>query len=127
MNGPGSPQGRGGRRGRRRVERNIDTTRRYRCFGPLCRQGEAAGTVTLRADELELLRLTDMEGLTQEEAATAMGVSRKTVWRDLHGARRKITEALVFGRAITVTGCTGQPGESCAYHPDRDDEDRDLQ
>jgi predicted DNA-binding protein (UPF0251 family) len=127
MNGPGSPQGRRARRGRRRVERKIDATRRYRCFGPLCEQGEPAGTVTLRADELELLRLTDLDGLTQEEAAAAIGVSRKTVWRDLHEARRKITEALIFGRAITVLGCTEQPGESCAYHPDRDDEDGDLQ
>lgn len=127
MNGPGSPEGCGGRRGRRRVERKIDATRRYRCFGPLCRQDESSGAVTLRADELELLRLTDMEGLTQEEAATAMGVSRKTVWRDLHDARRKITEALVLGRAITVLGCSEQPWESCAYRPDRDDGGEDLQ
>jgi Fe2+ or Zn2+ uptake regulation protein len=34
-----------------------------------------------------------------------LGVSRKTAWRDLHEARRKIADALVSGKGIEITGC----------------------
>ena len=51
--------------------------------------------ITLNPDEIELLRLIDLEDLEQEEAAEKLGVSRKTAWRDLHEARRKIADALV--------------------------------
>jgi hypothetical protein len=51
--------------------------------------------------------------MEQEEAAGAMGVSRKTVWRDLHEARRKITDALVNGKAIEVDGCPRKNDGRC--------------
>ncbi|MFA5355085.1 MAG: DUF134 domain-containing protein, partial [Thermodesulfovibrionales bacterium] len=38
-------------------------------------------TITLQRDELEALKLCDMDGLTQEEAGKRMGVSRGTVQR----------------------------------------------
>jgi hypothetical protein len=59
----------------------------------------------LQPDEIELIRLIDLEGLEQEEAAERLGVSRKTAWRDLHEARRKIADALVNGKCIEMTGC----------------------
>jgi predicted DNA-binding protein (UPF0251 family) len=46
-------------------------------------------------DELETLRLCDLEGLTQEQAGEKMGVSRGTVQRILTSARRKCAETLV--------------------------------
>jgi predicted DNA-binding protein (UPF0251 family) len=68
-------------------------------------QGRAE-VVLLLPEELELLKLVDLQGLEQEEAAAALGVSRRTVWRDLHEARRKVADALVHGKGIEVSGCT---------------------
>jgi predicted DNA-binding protein (UPF0251 family) len=56
----------------------------------------------LNHDEMEAMYLCDYEGLTQEEAGARMGVSRGTVQRLLAAARKKIIEALVKGKAITM-------------------------
>lgn len=53
--------------------------------------------VTLSHDELEALRLADLEGLYHEAAAERMGVSRPTFGRVLERARRKVAIALVEG------------------------------
>lgn len=60
--------------------------------------------VQLTVDELEALRLKDLEGLEQEEASARMGVARTTFRRILVGARAKIAEALVQGKAIRIGG-----------------------
>jgi len=67
--------------------------------------------------EVEALRLVDLEGLTQEQAAIEMGVSRRTFWNELVSARRKIAIAIVNGYAIriegglySVVGETNEPG-----------------
>ena len=56
--------------------------------------------VELHRDELEALRLCDMEGLTQEEAGNSMGVSRGTIQRIITIARRKVATALTQGNAL---------------------------
>lgn len=61
--------------------------------------------VTILPEELELLKLVDLNGLAQEEASAVMGVSRRTVWKDLHEARRKVTDALINGKRIEIAGC----------------------
>jgi len=60
--------------------------------------------VVLGIDELEALRLADLEGLYQERAARRMRVSRPTFSRIVEAARRKVAEALVRGRAIKIEG-----------------------
>lgn len=73
------------------------------CFRP----GEEfppQGEVTLTLDELEALRLSDLEGLYQEEAAKKMEVSRSTFARILSMARRKVVEALVLGKIVHIEG-----------------------
>ena len=52
--------------------------------------------------EIEALRLVDVEGLSQEEAGSRMGVSRGTVWRLIQSARKKIAQALSEGRTLKV-------------------------
>jgi predicted DNA-binding protein (UPF0251 family) len=54
--------------------------------------------------EVEALRLTDVEGLTQEKAAERMGISRRSFWNDLTTARKKIAYALSNGCAIQIIG-----------------------
>jgi predicted DNA-binding protein (UPF0251 family) len=56
--------------------------------------------------ELEALRLVDLEGLSQEQAGQRMGVSRGTVWRLLHSARRKTAQALTEGRPLQIVSET---------------------
>ena len=58
----------------------------------------------LAVEELEALRLKDLEGLEQEECAQRMQVSRPTFQRILTLAREKVARALVEGRAIRVEG-----------------------
>ena len=59
---------------------------------------------TMTIDEYETLRLIDYMGLTQEECATRMAVSRPTVTRIYEEARRKMADMLVNGRELTIGG-----------------------
>jgi len=59
--------------------------------------------VELGLDELEAMRLCDVEELQQTEAAERLGVSRGTVQRLLWGGRKKLTGAVVSGHAVRVT------------------------
>ncbi|OPY02093.1 MAG: hypothetical protein A4E66_02730 [Syntrophus sp. PtaB.Bin001] len=56
----------------------------------------------LLMDELEALRLADVEGLYHEEAALQMKVSRATFGRVLSEARHKVAEAILRGRALRI-------------------------
>ena len=60
--------------------------------------------VILTVEELEAVRLKDLEGLEQEECADMMKVSRPTFFRIITSARQKIADALVNGKAIRVEG-----------------------
>ncbi len=51
-------------------------------------------------EELEVIRLCDLNNLTQAQAGVEMGVSRGTIQRILTGARKKIASALVNGEAL---------------------------
>ena len=58
----------------------------------------------LTIDEFESVRLKDLEGLNQEEAAKRMNISQPTFHRLITSARRKIADAIVKGKAIKIEG-----------------------
>jgi predicted DNA-binding protein (UPF0251 family) len=60
--------------------------------------------VVLSVDECEAIRLADLEGLYQEQAAEKMKVSRQTFGRIIESARGKVAEALVKGKALKIEG-----------------------
>jgi len=60
--------------------------------------------VALTLDELEAIRLADLQGLYQEQAAQEMGVSRATFGRIVESARRKVAHALTSGKALRLEG-----------------------
>ncbi|MBN1362154.1 MAG: DUF134 domain-containing protein [Sedimentisphaerales bacterium] len=60
--------------------------------------------VELTLDELEAVRLADLVGLYQEEAAAKMNVSRQTFGRIVEVAHKKIADALVHGKALSIQG-----------------------
>jgi predicted DNA-binding protein (UPF0251 family)/predicted Fe-Mo cluster-binding NifX family protein len=60
--------------------------------------------VYLPLEGFEALRLADLEGCNQEEAAKKMKVSRQTFGRILSRARHSVAEALVDGLALRIDG-----------------------
>lgn len=60
--------------------------------------------VILNLDELECIRLLDLEGMTQEQCANQMQVARPTVTAIYEEARRKLAEVLVRGKALEIQG-----------------------
>ena len=58
----------------------------------------------LTIDELESVRLKDLEGLEQETAAKKMNISQPTFHRLVLSARKKIADAIVNGKAIKIEG-----------------------
>jgi uncharacterized protein len=60
--------------------------------------------VILLYEEYESMRLSDYEGLTQEQSAERMNVSRPTFTRIYEKARRSIAKAFVEGKAIFIEG-----------------------
>ena len=58
----------------------------------------------LSVEELEALKLADIEGLYQEDAAERMEVSRPTFQRVLKSARGKVARCLVEGKALGIEG-----------------------
>ncbi len=56
----------------------------------------------LSLDELEAMRLADLECLSQEEAAFLMNVSRQTFGRIVEIARKKVTDALINEKTVKI-------------------------
>jgi predicted DNA-binding protein (UPF0251 family) len=75
---------------------------------PLCELEE----VVLSADEVEALRLADIECLYQENAAGCMCVSRQTFGNILRAAHRKVADAVVNSKALKIEG-----GHVMVKHP----------
>ena len=88
--------------GRREKLRRVGIIPEYRGFTP---DGLASGdAINMTVDELEVLRLCDLGGLSQEEVAQHMGIARATVAAICSRAHRKVANALVNGRAIVIEG-----------------------
>jgi len=71
----------------------------------------------LREDELEAVRLCDLEGLDQESAGTKMGVSRGTVQRLVKSGRKTLVRTLVEGTALII-GNKKEPNGAETAHED---------
>lgn len=67
---------------------------------------------TLTIEELEAIRLKDVEGLDQQGGADRMQVSRTTFQYILSSARSKIADSLVYGKSIKIEGGTYELGRS---------------
>ncbi|MBU6997016.1 MAG: DUF134 domain-containing protein [Theionarchaea archaeon] len=79
--------------------------------GPSCAYFKPQGVglrfleeITLQVDELEAIRLVDLEGKEQTEAAAIMNISQPTLHRILKEAHKKMAEAVVLAKALRVGG-----------------------
>jgi len=59
--------------------------------------------IILEADEVEAIRLGDLKGLSQEEAAEKMKISRPTFGRIINRARIKIADGILNGKALRIS------------------------
>jgi uncharacterized protein len=73
-------------------------------FKPAGVPGRELGTIELGLDELEALRLADLEGLYHDAAAQRMNISRQTFGRVLERARHKVACALFQSKMLLFTG-----------------------
>jgi predicted DNA-binding protein (UPF0251 family) len=70
--------------------------------------------VVMSLDEFEAIRLADLDGLYQEQAAEQMRVSRATFSRIIESAHRKLADVLVHGKALRIEGGSVQvEGRRC--------------
>ena len=67
-------------------------------------QLEDSSTVKLTLAEFEAMRLKHFINLSQQKAASTMGVSQPTFSRILESAHRKMTEALISGKNLKISG-----------------------
>jgi len=93
---------------RPRKRRLLDRAPQAAIYKPAGVPLEGLRLVSLLQEELEALRLADLEGLTQQEAAGRMGVSRSTFQRIVAQARRQVAQALAEGHALQIEGGTFQ-------------------
>lgn len=84
--------------------RRIDSEFGISFFGPKGIPMRDLEQVVVTHDEVEALRLADLEQMYQEQAAGVMQVSRATFGRILSMARRKLSDALINGKSIVVEG-----------------------
>jgi predicted DNA-binding protein (UPF0251 family) len=75
-------------------------------FKPVGLPMQSLDCTILDVEELEALRLADLEGRYQEDAAEQMGVSRSTFQRIVTQARSKVTQALVMRTALQIKDAT---------------------
>ena len=67
-------------------------------------EGSADDVIVLTVEEVESLRLCDLESMDQDMAAERMNISRGTLQRILYSAHKKTAEALCLGREILIDG-----------------------
>lgn len=102
------------------------------CTEPDCRSftpqtGAGGEKVVLTVDEYEVVRLVDYEKQTHEQCAAQMAISRTTVTEIYEHARFKISDSLVNGKALVISGgnyriCRGDRehgcGRNCQWIPE---------
>lgn len=89
---------------RRMKCRTVDFLPETNNFLPEGKESDELLEYVLKIEELEAMRLKDVEGLTQEECAEKMNVSRQTFQKIIDTARKKVALALVKGTGIRISG-----------------------
>ncbi len=87
---------------RPRKKRNCRHFHGDRVFKPRSIPMSELEVVRLDVDELEALRLCDLEGHEQESAGARMAVSRGTVQRLLKSGREKLVGAVIHNSALVI-------------------------
>jgi predicted DNA-binding protein (UPF0251 family) len=92
------------RKGRPKIPRIISEEPKARIFKPVGITNNNEEVLNLSFEELEAIRLVDYLGHSHEEAANAMGISRRVFWNILKSARKKVGDFLINGKVIKIEG-----------------------
>lgn len=87
-------------RGRKKIDRKLSIRPVFTEFGAISNPQKE--TVVLTHDELEAIKLADLEELYHEECAKELDVSRTTFSRIIKSARHKVALMLLFGKTIKI-------------------------
>lgn len=90
--------------GRPKIPRIVQFLPKDTYFIPLDKPKCHMEETILNIEELEAMRLKDIEGLSQEECADSMKISRQTFQNIIDSARKKVAIALTRGNAIKIDG-----------------------
>ncbi|HHU83219.1 MAG TPA: DUF134 domain-containing protein [Firmicutes bacterium] len=85
-------------------ERRVEYLPAVTVFKPAGLPKAALEEVVLTVEELEAVRLKDLERMEQEDCAAKMRISRPTFQRILGTARAKIADALINGKGLRIEG-----------------------
>lgn len=86
---------------RPRKHRRVCSRPRCTSFKPC---GENGQIITMTLDEYEVIRLIDLEGMTQEQCSKQMEVARTTAQAIYASARKKLAQCIVQGRPLQIGG-----------------------
>ena len=101
--------------------RRVCSEPEYSCFEP---EGVTnPESVVLSVDEYEVIRLVDYEKQNHEQCAVIMDISRTTVTEIYERARYKISDCIVNGKQLVISGgnyriCSGKH-KACCERPCR--------
>lgn len=84
--------------------RRVAFVRGVNYFKPRGVPMSALEEVNLTLDELEALRLADLEGFYQEEAAKKMDISRQTFGNIINSAHKKVADSIINSKALKIEG-----------------------
>jgi predicted DNA-binding protein (UPF0251 family) len=84
--------------------RRVENLPEYTYFVPAGRRKCEIEDIIIKVEEIEAMRLKDIEELNQEECAERMHVSRQTFQNIIDSARKKIATAIIEGKAINISG-----------------------
>ena len=87
---------------RPRIRRHLRFNPNVRYFKPQGIPMRHLEEIILESDELEAVKLYEVDELDQKTAAKKMGISQPTFARTLDRANKKIAEALIEGKAIRI-------------------------
>lgn len=91
-------------RGRPKIKRRVNYMPEITYFKPVGVPLRELSEEILSLDEVEALRLTDVENLDQKSAAKKIGVARVTYLKIIHSAHQKVSRALIYGKSIQMKG-----------------------
>jgi len=84
------------------IKRRINSEFHFTYFKPRAVPLRNLKEVGLDVCEVEAIRLADLEGKYQEDAAKEMEVSRQTFGNIINSAHKKIADAIINGKAIKI-------------------------
>ncbi len=85
-------------------KRLISAMPRYTYFKPTGIPMPLLEEIVLTVDELEAMRLKNIEKLEQHDCAARMNVAQSTLQRILVSAHEKVSRAIIEGKALRIHG-----------------------